>query len=290
MNIRFLESFLYVVEEGSVVSAARRLHLTATAVAQRIKALENELDVTLLSRTGQTMKATPAGLAILPKARDLIAGCNELKQLANFDKLYGNLRIGILPTLLSMLVPDAIYILSKNYPQLIISLKPGFSYDLYKQILQDQIDLALLVSPAFPLAKELCWRSHHSEKFVVIASANLKEHDSIELLHTRPFIQYHQYSWGGIVANKYLQSLGIEVKKFLEINTTDAIISLVTKGYGISLIPDYQSLHEYKNKIIKHPLPEPSPERNIGLLYKYNSPLQHLIKPVVRQLLSHLNS
>lgn len=48
MNIRFLETFLYIAEEGSVASAARKMHLTATAMAQRIKTLEDEIGVTLL--------------------------------------------------------------------------------------------------------------------------------------------------------------------------------------------------------------------------------------------------
>ncbi len=284
MNIRFLESFVCVVEEGSVASAARRLHLTATAVAQRIKALEDELGVLLLIRSGRTMKVTSEGYAILPKAKELIVSSRVLKQLATVNSIAGELRIGILPTLMSMLVPDVLSQLNKLYPQLILSTELGFSSDLYRRLEQGDIDLAILVMPYFPLSKEFCWQFHHEEKFVVVAPAYLTHKDALSLLKTEPFIRYHQRSWGGIVADKYLQSQGIEVNKRFDVNTLDAIVALVAKGCGISLIPDWRPLHQYKNTIIKYSLPEPAPSRETGILWKRSSPLQHLITLVVEQL------
>jgi DNA-binding transcriptional LysR family regulator len=43
MDSRYLQSFVYVVELGSIAEAARRLDLTPAAVAQRVKMLEAEL-------------------------------------------------------------------------------------------------------------------------------------------------------------------------------------------------------------------------------------------------------
>ena len=52
MDTQFLESFVMVVEHGSVAEAARRLNLTAAAVTQRIRALEREIGTALVSRSG----------------------------------------------------------------------------------------------------------------------------------------------------------------------------------------------------------------------------------------------
>ncbi|WP_283125856.1 LysR family transcriptional regulator [Providencia stuartii] len=284
MNIRFLETFLCIVEEGSVASAARKLHLTATAMAQRIKALEDEIGVALLYRTGRTMQVTPEGKAILPKVRELIAGSKALKQLALMQDVAGELRIGVLPTLLSMLVPDVLTHLNEQFPQLVLSIELGFSSGLYRQLANDEIDLALLVTPLFPLSKEYCRLHHHQEKFVVVAPATLKGRTAHDLLKTEPFIRYHQQSWGGIVADRYLQSQNIQVNKRFDLNTLDAIVSLVSSGCGISLIPDWQPLFSDRKNIIKFPLPEPAPSRDIGILYKYNSAKKNLIAPVIEQL------
>ena len=56
MDTQFLESFLLVVEHGSVAEAARRLNLTPAGVTQRLKALEQELGMALVSRSGRTVR------------------------------------------------------------------------------------------------------------------------------------------------------------------------------------------------------------------------------------------
>ena len=65
MDTQFLESFLLVVEHGSVAEAARRLSLTPAGVTQRLKALEAELGMALVSRSGRTVRPTEAGWSIL---------------------------------------------------------------------------------------------------------------------------------------------------------------------------------------------------------------------------------
>ena len=61
METSYLHSFLLVVETGSMAEAARRLNITAAAVAQQIRILEREFDAPLLARAGRTVLPTPAG-------------------------------------------------------------------------------------------------------------------------------------------------------------------------------------------------------------------------------------
>ena len=70
MDTRFLETFLMAVDNGSIAEAARRLNLTAAAVAKRIRALENEIGTALLSRSGRTIRPTEAGAAIVERDVD----------------------------------------------------------------------------------------------------------------------------------------------------------------------------------------------------------------------------
>ena len=83
MDTRFLETFVAVVENGSIAEAARRLNLTAAAVAQRIQALQDEIGVALLSRSGRTVRPTEAGTAILGRARDFLVEVRDLKSIAS---------------------------------------------------------------------------------------------------------------------------------------------------------------------------------------------------------------
>src|SRR6478752_4662107 len=69
MKFRQLECFIAVVDEGSFTRAARRIGIAQPSLSQHIKALEEELDGTLLERLPRGVSLTPAGRALLPEAR-----------------------------------------------------------------------------------------------------------------------------------------------------------------------------------------------------------------------------
>ena len=60
-----LEAFMMVVQHGTVHAAADTIHITQTAVTQRIKALETRLKSTLFIRSRRGMEMTPEGEALL---------------------------------------------------------------------------------------------------------------------------------------------------------------------------------------------------------------------------------
>ena len=74
MNLRRLEYFLVVVEEGSISLAARRLHMTQPPLSQAIQALEREVGAELLRRLPRGVEPTPAGLLLADRGRDLLRG------------------------------------------------------------------------------------------------------------------------------------------------------------------------------------------------------------------------
>ena len=54
MDTRFLETFLLVADTSSIVAAARRLNITSAAVAQHIRALEDEIGFPPIMQSGRT--------------------------------------------------------------------------------------------------------------------------------------------------------------------------------------------------------------------------------------------
>ena len=105
MDTRFLESFIAIVERGSIADAARHLGLTPAAVAQRIKALEDEIRQPLLVRAGRSVTPTAAGLGIIEKSRQLIRGVEDLKALATHNEFAGELKLGAISTALTGILP-----------------------------------------------------------------------------------------------------------------------------------------------------------------------------------------
>ena len=72
MDTRFLETYLLVVDTGSIAAAARRLNVTSAAVAQRTRALEDEIGYPLIMRSGRTVSATEAGAGIVGESVSLL--------------------------------------------------------------------------------------------------------------------------------------------------------------------------------------------------------------------------
>src|SRR5947207_7036435 len=60
-----LEAFVAIAKHKTVHGAANAVHVTQTAVTQRIRALESKLGTTLFIRTRRGMMLTPEGEALL---------------------------------------------------------------------------------------------------------------------------------------------------------------------------------------------------------------------------------
>ncbi|MEV6064463.1 LysR family transcriptional regulator [Nocardia asteroides] len=77
MDLRAVATFVAVADTGQFQEAAADLRVTQQAVSKRIAALENTHGVRLFRRTPHGAELTPAGLALLPHARDILLACRR---------------------------------------------------------------------------------------------------------------------------------------------------------------------------------------------------------------------
>lgn len=271
LDVRFLESFVLVVERGSIAEAARRLNLSAAAVAQRIRILEEGIGAPLVIRVGRTVKPTPAGAAVLPKARVLIQEVRDLNALAMGDELKGELRIGAMSTATTGLLPKILRRLTDTYPKIDVYIMPGASADLYYKVLSGELDAAIIVDPVFPLPKMCEWQTLREEALILIAQAGLRNQTAHTLLEREPFIRYDRTSWGGRIVSEYLKLSGLTPRQRFELDAVEAIAALVHEGLGVALVPDWQPPWPEKLDIVKIPLPADL-KRRVGLIWQRSSP------------------
>ena len=266
MDTRFLESFVTVVDGGSIAEAARRLNLTPAAVAQRIHALESEIGARLLSRSGRTVRVTEAGAAILGRARNFVQDIRDLKSIAN-EGTSGELRLGAVSTAISGLLPDVLTSMIEKYPQIEIYILPGTSAELYHKVISGDLDAALIAQPPFAMPKACDWRVFRDEPLVVLTPASKRFSDPHAALATEPFIRYDRNNWGGRLVDGYLRQAGIRPRDRFELDGLEAIAVLVDRGLGVSLVPDWAPPWPEGLSLAKFPVANQSFTRRMGLLW-----------------------
>ena len=110
MDLRALECFLAVAEEGSVSRAAAALHMTQPPLSVRLQTLERELGVPLLVRHGRGVELTAAGRALAERARRLFSELNTTTELVRTIGLgtRGRLTIAVGHTVSPRLLPHLV--------------------------------------------------------------------------------------------------------------------------------------------------------------------------------------
>ncbi|MDP1534922.1 MAG: LysR family transcriptional regulator [Rubrivivax sp.] len=283
MDTRFLQSFVMVVDCGSLAEAARRLDLTPAAVAARVKALEGDLGASLVRRAGRTVKATEAGMKILDAARGILRDVRDLNAIAYGDLPLGELRLGVSASALTGVMPPILRRLYDQHPKLAVFIEPGSSSHLYHQVSSGALDAAVIVEPQFTLPKPLEWRVLVEEPLCVLAPAAMAGRDALELLASEPLIRYDRAMWGGRLADQYLREHQIRPRERIEIDALNAIAVFVDQGLGVSLVPDWTPPWPEGLQIVRLPLPPPVPVRRMGLVWTSQGPRAALARALLHE-------
>ena len=272
MELRYLQTFVATVDCGSVAEAARRLDITAAAVAARLKALEEELGTSLVRRSGRAVKPTLAGLNILARAREMLRAERDLRAMASDEASLGELALGTFVSALTTVLPPVLKRLYADNPDLSVSVVSNASTELCRLVAAGELDAAVVVEPQFALHKTCAWLPLMDEPLVVVAHVTHLHRDAHDLLRTEPFIRYDRSVWGGQLADKYLHEQGIVPRQRLEINGLMSIAVMVSEGLGVSLLPDWSALWSGQLAIGRVPLPGDAPVRRIGIVWAVQSP------------------
>jgi DNA-binding transcriptional LysR family regulator len=288
MDSQFLETFLTVVESGSIAEAARRLNLTAAGVTQRIRALEREIGARLTLRSGRNVRATEAGVSILQHAEDLLRRVRDLKSIAAADELAGELRLGAMQTALAGVLPRILSTMMNKYPRIQVDVLRGGSHDLYRQVLHTELDAAIITEPPFAIPKSCGWQVLREEPLVVLASRSLSKQDPHKLLASEPFIRFERNSWGGRLIDGYLRYVRIRPIERFEIDAPEAIAGMVDRGLGVSLMPDWAPPWPSGLSLLKIPVPPNPFSRRVGLFWTKESVRARLVRAVLDSSISAL--
>lgn len=236
-----LQSFVAVCEEGSIARAAARASLVASALSKRVLALEQEVGVPLLQRRSNGVTPTPAGEALLARAREVLAQLERVRaELGEFGAgVQGSVRVLASPSVLAEQLPDDIAAFLRRHPALRVSLDERQGHELLRSVREGAADLGVLWDHADTAG--LHCTPYRSDRLCVVMHANhpLARRPTLSLADTldEPSIGI---SPGGLLdqlLRRQAALLGRAPAYRMQVSSMDAACRLIAAGLGIAIVP-----------------------------------------------------
>lgn len=146
LEIRHLRTLIALKESGSVSLAAKRVHLTQSALSHQIKLLEEQYDLTLFERKSSPIRFTPAGERLIKLAYDILPKVIEAElDLARVKQgEVGEVRVAVeCHTCFDWLMP-AMDTFRQHWPLVELDIVSGFHTDTVGLLLSHRADLAIV--------------------------------------------------------------------------------------------------------------------------------------------------
>ncbi|WP_050897197.1 LysR family transcriptional regulator, partial [Patulibacter medicamentivorans] len=148
MDVRQLRYFATLADELHFTRAAARLHIAQPALSQQIRRLEASVGVALVDRSTHRVALTAAGVALLARARTVLAEVDaargELADLAGVRA--GRLTVGVTPTPGPLDVAGLLAAFHAAHPEVELDVREGLSVELAGQLRGDALDLAFVTA------------------------------------------------------------------------------------------------------------------------------------------------
>ncbi|AMO85021.1 Ben and cat operon transcriptional regulator [Solibacillus isronensis B3W22] len=241
MDIKWLKTFIAVVEEGSFRAAAEKLFISQPSITVHMKLLEEHLRVQLFHREHTKVKVSAIGEKYYPMAKKLVAQIEASTKEIHLETLNPAvpLIISVSPALLYTNLLDRIHDFIELHQQYIVEIVMEDQVQLESAIKGQQIDVALGLHKF--ISKEF-----HSERIDrsplrLVYSSKLQLMEKQLDLQLKALFNEHPLYIGYL--NEHIPVVEwlnneYEIKKFNKIKDVIFAIKLIKEGLGIGLLPE----------------------------------------------------
>lgn len=274
MNLQQIEYLLALDKYRNFSIAAEKAYITQPALTIQIKNLERELGVEIFDRNTKPIIPTEIGKEIIDHARILSKNTQRFKDIVLEFKadISGELRIGIIPTVASYIVPKFVNTFMKEYPKVNLIFSEVISEDILTKIKDGNLDAGILVTP-FPMENTIVYPLYYEKFFAYVSKGHsLSSKKSIKTSELEL-----QDLWlleeGNCFRNQIINicTKGIEYSKFdrfkYESLSIDSLMKIVDSSKGITVIPEFakELLNKQKKQMVK-PFSDYQPIREVSLV------------------------
>jgi DNA-binding transcriptional LysR family regulator len=284
-----LKHFVAVCEEGSIARAAAREALVASALSKRLAALEAEVGTALLLRRRRGIEVTPAGQALLARARELLAGLERARmELGAFSRgVQGSVRLLASPSVVAEKLPAQLAGFCARHPAIALSLDECMSPEIVRGVREGTADVGVLWArldltglDVQPYRQDrICVAMSPSHALARRTQLRFEETLAEASICAAPGGQMDQ------LIRRQAALLGRVPMHRIQVQSIDAACRLAAAGLGIAILPqDAATAHAGAGRLALVPLAEAWAVRQLVVIARQGA----LRSPAAQQLVQAL--
>ncbi|MGX6998494.1 LysR substrate-binding domain-containing protein [Caballeronia sp. KNU42] len=241
IDILGVQAFVAIADKGSFQNAADSLHVTQTAITQRLRKLEDFLGVTLVERTTRSIALSLIGRDFLPQARRLLEELGdallEIRETGKAER--GDVSIACVPTVGVQYLPRIMQEYSARYPNNRIKILDHASSAVADAVLRREAEFGINIAGAhhpelvtMPLLEDqyvlICHEDHPLAKRRRVAWKQLLPY---------PLIFAGQVSGNRALLDTALGANGLGLQSFYEVQRSSTAVGLVAERIAAAVVP-----------------------------------------------------
>ncbi|MBX9710945.1 MAG: LysR family transcriptional regulator [Xanthobacteraceae bacterium] len=267
MDIKQMQYFLCLAQEGNVTRAARRLNIVQPALSMQIAKLETSFGKKLFYRSAYGVSLTAAGEKLAELANGLVQNAESVKE--EMDRLDGTISgrvsIGMITSAAQSTLAASTAEVAAKYPEIRLSVFEGYTETLMEWVTAGQIDIAIINVP--PTKTSLSVHHIVDEGMMLACAAGRPRPKSLSFSNLNNMdlvIPSRRHGLRGILDTVAAEA-NISLKPRLEIDTLSAICEVVATTELVTILPGI-ALHPALSAgtIQAHRLRKPSITRSVA--------------------------
>jgi LysR family hydrogen peroxide-inducible transcriptional activator len=256
--------------------AAKACAVTQPALSMQIRELEKLLGVDLVERRRQDVALTPVGEEIMRRAEGLLAGVDELADLARrrAGVLSGRLALGVIPSLAPYVLPKLLPALQARFPDLRLELRETQTRFLIDELMRGKLDVVML---ALPIAEaEIETIRLFDDRLLLAVPADDPRGRAVRVnprdVDPQKLILLEEGHCLRDQALAYCANAPDDGRMGLGATSLATVMQMVAGGHGITLVPKIAESEARTRRIKLLRFAAPEPFRVIALAFRRTSP------------------
>ncbi len=300
MNLKQLEAFVSVADEGSFSKAAKSLFLTQPTISAHISCLEQELNVRLFVRNTKEVKLSEDGKILYGYAKQIVSVQKQIEMVFDRSRKEGShcIRIAASSVPALYLLPQILARFSEKYPREQFKLLETDSAKVVEQVVNYNVDIGFTGTV---LEKKHCHYIPFYQDELIVITPNSKrfrqlrdeldqqnelQSADVMWIQNEPLILREEGSGTRKEAEKLMRNMGIKLENLnvvASMENQETIKRSVSKGIGISIISRLAAEEELREgKILEFPLGGKQGKRDINVVYNKNFQMSALTEKFLR--------